>query len=384
MSISLVNADNENTQNLMEVSKYDNGSTVFAGDNLIDKDKINRHPIVSHINYFTDQVANGDFADAFLSLATGTVPTPVSELVTANVSKSGEIEGFEGPGYVLIENNTINVVPPGEFVWGYNSPYTQAVIVEGGIDIINNRTNQTIKHIKAEDISNDTIPGDMVSEESLKYWYNAYSQGSKYNLEFCIAGINDNRTYISPDILKEHFPEAYNYSIKYPNGSPVIVYEGNVTETTASSTYTYLGSHPQYNDANREYNARQFVKAWNGTIIPANTSGCGRDGVSFSAVPESNAQSGMATHGVCPPARALRNAVMALGFSLPVGMDSGEDAVLYGYSPSTGIKIYNTLDYPIKIEMWTEGSGTGMEINAKIVELIPSNHTSSNSTTSTE
>ncbi|WP_297981109.1 hypothetical protein [uncultured Methanobrevibacter sp.] len=384
MSISLVNADNENTQNLMEVSKYDNGSTVFAGDNLIDKDKINRHPIVSNINYFTDQVANGDIADAFLSLATGTVPTPVSELVTANVSKSGEIEGFDGPGYVLIENNTINVVPPGEFVWGYNSPYTQAVIVEGGIDIINNRTNQTIKHIKAEDISNDTIPGDMVSEESLKYWYNAYSQGSKYNLEFCIAGINDNRTYISPDILKEHFPEAYNYSIKYPNGSPVIVYEGNVTETTASSTYTYLGSHPQYNDANREYNARQFVKAWNGTIIPANTSGCGRDGVSFSSVPESDADSGMATHGVCPPARALRNAVMALGFSLPVGMDSGEDAVLYGYSPSTGIKIYNTLDYPIKIEMWTEGSGTGMEINAKIVELIPSNHTSSNSTTSTE
>ena len=88
----------------------------------------------------------------------------------------------------------------------------------------------------------------------------------------------------------------------------------------------------------------------------------------------------MATHGVCPPARSLRNAVLSLGFALPIGMDSGRDAVLYGFSPSTGIKINNTLDYPIKIEMWTEGSGPGMVINTVIYELIPNNHTSANST----
>ena len=152
-----------------------------------------------------------------------------------------------------------------------------------------------------------------------------------------------------------------------------------------TSAYTYLDSHPQYNDANREYNARQFVLAWNGTIIPSNTYACGREGIGFSAVPEKEAQSGMATHGVCPPARSLRNAVLSLGFALPIGMDSGRDAVLYGYSPSTGIKINNTLDYPIKIEMWTVGSGAGMEIHTVIYELIPNSHrkNSTNSTNST-
>jgi hypothetical protein len=179
-------------------------------------------------------------------------------------------------------------------------------------------------------------------------------------------------------MLREHFPEAYDYSIKYPTGSPVLVYGKNYTETKVASTYTYLDSHPQYNDANREYNAKQFVKAWNGTIIPANAKGCGRDRIGFSAVPEDDAESGMATHGVCPPARSLRNAVLSLGFALPVGMDSGRDAVLYGFSPSTGIKINNTLKYPIKIQMWTEGSGAGMRIFTNVYELIPNSYVANN------
>ena len=55
--------------------------------------------------------------------------------------------------------------------------------------------------------------------------------------------------------------------------------------------------------------------------------------------------------------------------------------MLYYTSPSTGIKIHNTLDYPIKIKMWTVGSGTGMEIHTEIYELIPKS--ASNSTNST-
>ncbi|ADC46967.1 hypothetical protein mru_1117 [Methanobrevibacter ruminantium M1] len=378
--ISMAMTSHHNTQNMAEISKYENGSTVFNGDNIIDKNKINKYPIVSDIGALTDQILRGDIADAFFSISTGVVPTPASELVTGNITKSGEIQGIKGPAYIDIEKDQINIVEPGNFLYGFNTPYTQAVIVEGGIDIINNKTNETIKHINANDITNDTLPGDMVSEETIKYWYNTSQVGSKYNIEFCIDGLNDNRSYITPTELKEKFPEAYNYSIKYPGGSPVILYKDNVNSTVVSSTYTYLGSHPQYNDANREYNARQFVTAWNGTVIPANTSGCGREGVYFSAVKEANAQSGMATHGVCPPARALRNAVLALGFSLPVGMDYGEDAVLFGYSPSTGIRVTNTLDYPIQINMWTEGAGTGMAIYADVVEYIPNNVTTTNST----
>ncbi|MBR5503159.1 MAG: hypothetical protein IKV87_01740 [Methanobrevibacter sp.] len=383
MPISMAMNSTENHQNMAEISKYDNGSTVFAGDNIIDKNKINKYPIISNVDGLVSQIAGGELVDSFFSVATGVVPTPASDLVTGNITKTGEVQGIKGPAYIDIEQDQINIIEAGDFVYGFNTPYTQLEIVEGGIDVINNKTNQTISHINTNDINNNTIPGDMIGEETIKYWYNNYPQGSRYNVEFCVDGINDNRSYISPTELKEKFPEAYNYSIKYPGGSPVILYNDTVNRTVVSSTYTYLGSHPQYNDANREYNARQFVTAWNGTIIPANTSACGREGIGFSSVKEAQAESGMATHGVCPPARALRNAVLALGFSLPVGMDYGEDAVLFGYSPSTGIRVTNTLDYPIQIIMWTEGSGTGMEIDAEIVELIPQSSASSNSTNTT-
>ena len=370
------------SQNMAEISKYDNGSTVFAGDNIIDKNKINKYPVVSNLGSVGEQILNGEFADAFFSVATGAVPTHPSKILSGNVSNDGVVEDFEGPGYVTVEKDKISVTPPGEVVYGFNTPYTQLVIVPDGIDIVDINTNKTTGHIDPKTMNNDTIPGNMISVENIKYWYNTCPQGSRYNVEFGLDYFNDNRSLISPDELRERFPEAYNYSIKYPGGSPVILYETNYTEVEVTSSYTYLDSRPQYNDANREYNARQFVLAWNGTVIPSNTYACGREGIGFSAIPEEHAESGMATHGVCPPARSLRNAVLSLGFALPIGMDSGRDAVLYGYSPSTGIKINNTLDYPIKIQMWTEGSGAGMMIHTKIYEMVPNNH-ATNSTNST-
>ena len=372
-------------QNMAEISKFDNGSTVFAGDNIIDKNKINKYPIVSNLAALGEQVSNGEYADAFFAIATGAVPTPTSKILSGNVSAEGIVDEFEGPGHITVDSDKITVTPPGEVVYGFNTPYTQLVIVPDGIDIVNVKTNQTTGHIDPKTMTNESIPGQMVYVENIKYWYNKCPQGSRYSVEFCLDGFNDNRSYVSPDELKEKFPEVYNYSIKYPGGSPVILYEKNYTEVEVTSSYTYLDSHPQYNDANREYNAKQFVLAWNGTIIPSNTYACGREGIGFSAVPEKEAESGMATHGVCPPARSLRNAVLSLGFALPIGMDSGRDAVLYGFSPSTGIKINNTLDYPIKIKMWTEGSGPGMEIHTIIYELIPNDHVkaSTNSTNST-
>ena len=70
---------------------------------------------------------------------------------------------------------------------------------------------------------------------------------------------------------------------------------------------------------------------------------------------------------------------MGEGFSLPVGMDGSENAVLFGYNPARDIKVTNTHDFPVKIIMWTEGDGTGMAIHSKIVRLLPENQTNSSS-----
>ena len=52
-------------------------------------------------------------------------------------------------------------------------------------------------------------------------------------------------------------------------------------------------------------------------------------------------------------------------------MTTEENAVLFGYNPARDITVTNTHDYPVKINMWTEGSGTGMGIYAQIVRYIP-------------
>ena len=191
-------------------------------------------------------------------------------------------------------------------------------------------------------------------------------------LEKGMSGFSDGRNNISAsDVPKIFGQDVVDYASEYPTGSPILLYSGNYTEEAGEAYSTYLGSHPEYGDGIREINARQFVFAWNGTVIPPNSTSSGKDYVYFESASDSNAPGGSASHGVCPPARTLRAAVTAEGFDLPVGMCWDEDAVLFGYNPAQGIYVTNNHDYPVKINMWTEGEGTGMAIYCQIVRYVP-------------
>lgn len=380
---SLVHTNTVSAGDVNNLLKVQNGSTVYSGDTVIDENNINRYPTAINLGYLVDRFENLDILGALYSFASGTVPMPTTQVVKGAVSDGGTVASFDGPGFVDVENNSIVVHEPDDYIWGYNEPYTQAVKTNDGVDIVNNLTGKTIKHVAEADISNDTVPHEYTSVADLKSWYSYAKVGAHYNIEYGIGDFSDGRAFMTPDEVKK-LPTAYNYSLVHGGGDTVLVYSTpNSTYHKVSDSYTYLGSHPQYNDENREYNARQFVKAWNNTIIPAHTYGSGRNDIHFSSVVEPDAESGTATHGVCPPARTLRSTVLAIGSPLPVGMASDEDAVLFGYNPATGIKVTNTLDYPIKITMWTEGSGTGMKICSSAEELIPNNVTfnDTNSTT---
>ncbi len=374
-------------RDIAEISKNPNGTTVFAGDELIDNNKVNKYPVAININYLISQFLTGDIIGGIFSITTGAVPVPATELVEGNVTRDGFVGNINGPGFIEFKNNKIIVHQPNSTVWGHNEPYTRAIKTAEGIDIVNIKTNQTINHIAGDDINNDTISKDyLVSGETLKTWYDQADQGDEYNLEFCLSSFNDGRSYVSPDVLKEHFPSAHNYSLQYPGGTPVIIYKDpSFKEHVVSSSYTYLGDHSEYGsgaNANREINARQFCAGWNGTVIPPNSSSTGKEGISFTFIKDSEASGGWASHGVCPPARTLRNAIMELGMPSPTGMTTGENAVLYGFNPTTGIVVTNTLDYPVQVIMWTEGSGTGMACYCKIIEYKPES-SSSNSTSTT-
>lgn len=374
---SVANSNHLSLEDMNDVLIGENGSTVFTGDDVIDEGSVKSYPTAINLNYLGDKIATGHYLNFVYSIITGVASMPASEIVSGEVDSNGRVASFAGPGFVSIDNGSIVVHKPEGVVSGYIVPYTQAVKTEDGIDIINNITGESLGHVAGDQINEDTVEADD-NISKIQAWYKTANVGSKYNLEVAVAGFNDGRSYMTPDTLKL-MPSVYNYSICHPTGDSMVVYIPNDSQyIEVASAVTSLGSHPQYNDANRALNARQFVLAWNGTIIPAHSQACGRDDVSFSSVSEPNAASGSATHGVCPPARVLRAVALSIGAPLPVGMTTGEDAVLFGYSPSTGIFVSNPLDYPVRLTMWTEGDGTGMAIYATMEEIIPGNVTVNN------
>ena len=215
---------------------------------------------------------------------------------------------------------------------------------------------------------------DMELEDvTIQNWYNYDSDKSNFTLERGIVNFSDGRNNISAGNVSIIFGDnVSDYVAAYPDGTPIVLYMGNVTEEDGEVYSTSLGSHPEYGDGVREFNARSFVDAWNNTVIPPNSSGNGKAYIDFGSASDSNAPGGSASHGVCPPARVLRAAVLAEGFGLPVGMCGDNDAVLFGFNPSEDIKVTNNHDYPVKIVMWTEGSGPSMAIYGKIERFIPS------------
>lgn len=295
---------------------------------------------------------------------------PVSKISDGGISVSGDSAGYVGPGVLAVKDGKVSVEGPGNFLWAYSKPYTFGYKTENGLEIVED--NRTVSVIKDEDINNDTMPHDFVETETVKQWFKKADLGDNITLQYALSNFSDNRTLVKPDKIKEIFgDDVYNYTTTHIANSPVMVYMNNYSEEDFSDAYSYLGSYPQYNDANRAYNAQQFAKAWNGTIIPPNSSASGNRIVGFTASQDSKAPGGSASHGVCPAARSLRAVALSANFTLPTGMNGDFEAVNFGVHPSTGIFVTNDGDEPVKIIMWTEGEGTGTIIHARLIKYVP-------------
>lgn len=346
------------------------GDTVVAGMDIVDDSKIRKVPVLYNPEYLVDYIKDMRFYDFIEAFITGTVKTPIGRITDDTISKYGTAQGFNGPGVLAIKENKLVVNPPSDFVYGYKTPYTFGVKTKDGLQIVEGK--QVLKVVPYDQISNDTIPHDYVSANGVKKWFSGAGNGERITLGYAIANFNDGRNLITPENIKTFFGDGViNYMENYPSGLPILVYAGSVTEKVIGTGGDSLGSFPEYNDAIREHNSREFVKAWNGTIIPPHTTSSGKETVGFGRSPDPHAPGGWASHGVCPAARALRGAVSGAGFGLPTGLNWGEYAVNFGFSPAVDVKVTNTKDYPVKIVMWTEGSGPGMSIHAKVIGLIP-------------
>lgn len=354
-----------------EITSMSIGDTVLAGMKVIDDAKIRKVPVIYHSEYLMSLFQEEKYLQIINGLLTGTLETPLSQIASGSISPQGVAQGFEGPGFLSVQGQQLVVNPPQTFIWAYKTGYTVGVKTENGVEIKNGGTSgKVIKEIAESDINNNTIPQDYVSITTFKNWYNKADVGDYIYLDYSLAGFNDGRNQVTPDQIETFFGESVvTYMKNYPSGSPFMAYMGNHTENVTITYSQSLGSYPEYGDYSRAYNARAFATAWNGTIIPPKTGSNGKENVGFDPCPDPNATGGYATHGVCPAARALRGATTGSGLPLPSGIQWGELAVAYDTSPTVGVKVYNNQNYPVKIVMWTEGSGAGTVVYARIVKL---------------
>ena len=357
-------------QNASEITDLKLGDTIMPGTPVVNYNNIRKVPLLNHPEYVIDYVNDVNILNIIYTLMTGTVQTPIIHLTSGSISRNGSAQGFEGPGMLVVRGNKLIVDPPTNFIWGYKTPTAYAVKTSSGIDIYEN--NNKISSVAYDYISNDTVPHDFVDIKYLKQWYKYANEGDKINIIFQLSNFNDGRNTVPPNKIKTYFgTEVFQYMVRYPEGNPIMVYKNSYTEEVIASSASYLGSYPEYGDYIRAYNAKTFSYGWNGTIIPPTTSSSGKERVGLASVKDPEAPGGYATHGTCPPARALRDVVLIAGFPMPKGMTGEHNAVIYGYSPSSGIKVTNTGDYPVQIRMWTRGSGANTVIYAEMIQLVP-------------
>ena len=358
-------------QSIAEDYNISIGRSMFEGDSILGLRPQIEVPLVSNFGFISHQLQAFDIHGILMSLSTGMVLFDFNAVSSEGIDSYGNVINVEGPGFLTIEGDKLAVKEPDNYVWGYSAPYKVLTKTATGVDVVEG--GKVVKSVPVDEIKNLNYSNDYYNSSTIRSWYNYDAiEGSNFTLTKGMVGFSDGRNNISSDDVPIIFgQDVVDYAAEYPTGSPILLYSGNYTNESGQVYGTSLGSHPEYGDSIRAVNAKQFVEAWNGTIIPPNSTSSGKDYVYFESASDAEAPGGSAAHGVCPPARALRAAVLAEGFNLPVGMTTDENAVLFGYNPARDITVTNNHDYPVQINMWTEGSGTGMGIYAQIIRYIP-------------
>ncbi|WP_295588825.1 hypothetical protein [uncultured Methanobrevibacter sp.] len=371
MVFNAVNSTPYTAQSVTEDYNLPIGQSMFENQSILGQRSQIELPLLSNAGFLTHQILALDIQGILKSLSTGIVPFDFSTVSSEGIDSYGNVVDVEGPGFLTFEGDKLAVKSPDNYVWGYSAPYKWLVKTANGVDVVENGT--VIKSVPVDDIKNLEFSNEYYNNDTIVSWYNYdASEGSIFTLEKGMVGFSDGRNNISSSDVPVIFgQDVVDYAAEYPTGSPILLYSGNYSEQAGEVYGTSLGSHPEYGDSIREVNARQFVEAWNGTVIPPNSTSSGKDYVYFESATDASAPGGSAAHGVCPSARALRAAVTAEGFDLPTGMTWDENAVLFGFNPARDITVTNNHDYPVMIKMWTEGEGTGMGVYGQVVRYIP-------------
>ena len=370
-AFTFVNSTPYTGQSIAETYNLSVGQSVFDGDSILGQNKTIDLPFLSNVGFIGHQLLAFDLHGILMSLSTGVVPFDFATVSSEGIDSYGRATGIEGPGYLTFEGDKLAVKGPDTYVWGYSAPSKVLTKTSNGVDVVDQ--GKVIQSVPADQIKNLNFNSKYFNNDTIVSWYNYDAQiGDNFTLEKGMTHFSDRRKDISAADLPRIFgQDVVDYASEYPTGSPILLYSGNYTEQQGAQGSTIFDSHPEYGDAIREINTDQFVEAWNGTVIPPNSTSSGKDYVYFESANDASAPGGSAAHGVCPPARALRDASLSEGFSMPVGLTMDDSALQFGYNPASGVTVTNNHTYPVKIHMWTEGQGVGKGIYCTYIRYIP-------------
>jgi hypothetical protein len=243
---------------------------MFAGDSILDQREMVEVPLLSNPLFIFHEITTLDLRGLLFTLTTGYVPYDFSGIVSEGIDSYGNVYGFKGPGYLEIDGDKLAVKAPDNYIWGYSSPYKVLTKTNNGVDVVENGT--VVESVPTNKIKDLNFHNDFYNSSTIVDWYNSEAQvGSNFTLEKGIVGFSDGRNNINYNDVERIFGKnVSDYVDAYPSGSPIVLYMGNTTPIEGELFYTYLDSHPEYGDTVREFNARQFVEAWNNTVIPPN------------------------------------------------------------------------------------------------------------------
>ena len=253
------------------------GQSMFENQSILSTSNPIEVPIISNFGFLSHQILAFDLQGILMSLTSGVVPFDFTTVSSEGIDSYGNVVDVEGPGFLTFEGDKLAVKEPDNYVWGYSNSYKYLIKTEDGVDVYEG--DKLIKSVPVDEIRDLEYSNDYYNASTIASWYNYDAAvGSKFTLEKGMVGFSDGRNNISSADVQVIFgQDVVDYAAEYPTGSPILLYSGNYTEDDGEVYGTSLGSHPEYGDSIREVNARQFVEAWNGTVITPNSTYRGKD-----------------------------------------------------------------------------------------------------------
>ncbi len=163
-AFSFVNHTTYTGKSFAEAYNLPVGQSMFAGDSILDQREMIEVPLLSNPGFIFHEISTLDLRGLLFTLTTGYVPFDFSGIVSQGIDSYGNVYGFKGPGYLVMDGDKLAVKAPDNYIWGYSSPYKVLTKTNKGVDVVENGT--VIESVPTDKIKDLNFRNDFYNSES--------------------------------------------------------------------------------------------------------------------------------------------------------------------------------------------------------------------------